>query len=170
MESRAEVPGWLAISWWWLVLLLAVNIAFGFTPFWIPRVIFEFLLGAWLFAQQAWLRSVERESRAIYWYAASLILTLCSNVFTLVLGHHTTLSQSLFEGVVALVSFGLWIAAVFKYADELEDHFKESPPHGLGFSGIMIFFFSTIYFQYKLHEIYVQDHAEDQLLITPFEA
>jgi hypothetical protein len=169
-ERRAEVPGWLAISWWWLAALVILRLFFLVVPrhYWLGHAICSLLLWSWTATQQVWLKNEERESQAIYWYAASLVLTLSSNFFTL-LGH-PTVGQLVFEVAAALGSLIVWIVAIYKYAEQLEKHFEVSRPYGLGLSGVMIFFFSTIYFQYKLREIYAQDHEPEQLSITPFEA
>ena len=170
MERRAEVPGWMAISWWWLVTLVILRLIFSRLPghYWFINAICSLLLWLWTAVQQVWLKNEERESRAIYWYVASLILTLSSKFFALF--GHPTVGQLVCQVAAALASLILWIVAIYKYAEVLEDHFEVSRPYGLGFSGVMIFFFSTIYFQYKLREIYVQDHEPEQLSITPFEA
>jgi hypothetical protein len=170
MERRAEVPGWLAISWWWLAALVILRFVFFLAPkhYWFGHAMVSLLLWSWTATQQVWLKNEERESRAIYWYVASLVLTLSLNFFTS--PRHPTMGLLVFELVVALGSLILWVVGIYKYAEELESHFEVSRPYGLGLSGVMIFFFSTIYFQYKLREIYVQDHEPEQLSITPFEA
>ena len=167
IERRADIPGWIAISWWWLAALVSLRLIFFLLPkqYWLGHAICSFLLWSWTAVQQVWLKNEERESRAIYWYVASLILMLLSNLFTL-LGH-ATVGQLMFETVAVLGSLVVWIVAIYKYADELERHFEVSHPYGLGFSGVMIFFFSTIYFQYKLREVYVQNDEPKGLSITP---
>jgi hypothetical protein len=160
----------MAIGWWWLAALVSLRLVFYFLPakYWLCHAICSLLLWSWTAVQQVWLKNEERESRAIYWYVASLILTLSMNLFTL--PGHLTVGRAVFAVAAALGSLVLWVVGIYKYAEELEKHFEVSRPYGLGLNGVMIFFFSTIYFQYKLREIYVQDHEPEQLSITPLEA
>jgi len=63
-----------------------------------------------------------------------------------------------------IASFAAGIAGIFIFRYEMEKHFKETDPRGIELGFVMTFFFSTLYFQYWFHQIYVEQHEADMRL------
>jgi hypothetical protein len=127
---------------WALVLLIAV----------VSCCIF---LMVWQFVQAIWARKIDKESRAIWYYAISV-----GSSFLIggVIGFTGATQSIANEVVIALqvfsyiLSFTLNIAAAFSIRRSALDYYQESPfPFRLG--PVMTFFFSTFYFQYHFSRI-----------------
>jgi len=98
-----------------------------------------------------WMRKVQPQSRAIYYYsiAAVLYLAAFANVIGTRINDSEASSTTLFEvGAVLLTLVGR-----FSMRGSLEDHFDQAGSMGLSLSGVMTFFFGSIYFQYHLNRI-----------------
>jgi hypothetical protein len=119
---------------------------------------------AWGLVLAFWLRKVAPGSRSIYYYAvyaASLVgIFLTSMIQT---ASHTPDSGLLL--LLRIVSVIFSLVARFSMRDGLEDHYNNVEPMGLSLSGIMTFFFATIYFQYHLNDI-VRRKRQDQAYLA----
>jgi hypothetical protein len=118
---------------------------------------------AWNLVVASWLKRVQPNSNAIFYYGAATALA----VVQIALGSHTHITniQPGFHWWTTyytghpwrnMVGLALWIVrliARFTMRSELEDHFNGPEPMGLQLSGVMTFFFGGIYFQYHLNRI-----------------
>lgn len=134
---------------WGLVLLFAI-----FTC-----SLFMFI---WNLVIAAWLKRVQPNSRAVFFYAAATVLFFLQ----IVTGSHTQMHmQPGYNWVWTyyaahplrnLLTLATWIVrliARFNMRASLEEHFNGPEPIGLSLSGVMTFFFGGIYFQYHLNRI-----------------
>jgi hypothetical protein len=124
---------------WGLVLLFGV-------------ITFGFFSTAWGIVISHWMRKVNPESKAIFYYWAHAV-TLAL-IFFARLGGRAAHSE-VAGGVLLLqiVSFVLSLTARYTLRSSLEEHFNTAEPIGLSLSGVMTFFFGDIYFQYHLNAI-----------------
>ena len=138
---------------WGLVLL------FGF----FTCTLFMFV---WNLVVAAWLKRVQPNSNAIFYYSVATVLA----VLQVVLGTHMQ-TNALQPGTSVfhwgwmyyqahplrnLMGLVVWVArliARFTMRSNLEEHFNTVEPLGLSLSGVMTFFFGGIYFQYHLNRI-----------------
>jgi GYF domain 2 len=123
---------------WGLVLLFAI-------------VTCGLFLIAWDIVLALWMRQVQPASRAIYYYGAVLFLYLGVFTFAFNAGmHHSK------DPTAGLLNIAIWILSLvarFSMKNSLEEHFNSADPIGLSLSGVMTFFFGSIYFQYHLNQI-----------------
>jgi hypothetical protein len=135
---------------WGLVLLFAV-----FTC--------SLFMFVWNLVVAAWLKRVQPNSNAIFYYAAGAVLLFVQ----IIVGTHTRV-QMFQPGVhwwmtyytahplKNLLSLATWIVrliARYTMRADLEQHFNTVEPVGLSLSGVMTFFFGGLYFQYHLNRI-----------------
>jgi hypothetical protein len=113
----------------------------------------------WVFVQAIWVRKVDPNSKALYYYIAALVLDLVS-VFAQIALRAAQLHGSVGQGAVAgfsllitLAVCALFIIANFSMRDSIEAHFNGPEPIGLSLSAVMTFFFSIYYFQYHFTRI-----------------
>jgi hypothetical protein len=123
---------------WGLVLLFAI-------------VTCGLFLIAWDIVLAIWMRQVQPASRAIYYYGAVVFLYLGVFTFAFNAGMHHSKDPT--AGLLNIVIWVLSIVARFSMKNSLEEHFNSSDPIGLSLSGVMTFFFGSIYFQYHLNQI-----------------
>jgi hypothetical protein len=106
---------------------------------------------AWDIVLAIWTRQVQPASRAIYYYGAVVFLYLGVFTFAFNAGmHHSK------DPTAGLLNIGIWVLSItarFSMKYSLEEHFNSSDPIGLSLSGVMTFFFGSIYFQYHLNQI-----------------
>jgi hypothetical protein len=154
MGRPIAIPRILAISWW---SLLWISILEGVLRSTFHLHSLEWLnsVAIWMLVQAVWLKRAEPESKAIYWYAAADLLGL-----GLALAEHKMTMTNWTEGLISLAIFVIVTYATFKFKWEMEYHFNETDPVGLKLSGWMTLFFSYLYFQYHLHEIYLRKDRE----------
>jgi GYF domain 2 len=123
---------------WGLVLLFAI-----FTC--------GLFLIAWDIVLALWMKQVQPASRAIYYYGAVVFLYLGFFAFAFNSGmHHSK------DPTAGLLNIAIWILSIvarFSMKGSLEEHFNSTDPIGLSLSGVMTFFFGSIYFQYHLNRI-----------------
>ncbi|MDE1155396.1 MAG: DUF4339 domain-containing protein [Acidobacteriaceae bacterium] len=129
---------------WWAVLLLTVATAGIFAVI-------------WGIVQAGWLKRVNPSSTAVWYYVANAVLfclrmpeilhTVRYNAFdgTMVEDHHRYLLHG--------ASLILFFLTRFVFRSELLQHFNGAEPLGLNLSGVMTFFFGTLYFQYHFNRI-----------------
>jgi hypothetical protein len=109
----------------------------------------------WQFVQAVWARKIDKESKAIWYYAISV-----GSSFLIggVIGFAGATQSIANEVVIALqvfsyiLSFTLNIAAAFSIRRSALDYYRDSPfPLTLG--PVMTFFFTTFYFQYHFSRV-----------------
>jgi hypothetical protein len=106
---------------------------------------------AWDIVLAIWMRQVQPASRAIYYYGAVVFLYLGVFTFAFNAGMHHSKDPT--AGLLNIVIWVLSVVARFSMKGSLEEHFNSSDPIGLSLSGVMTFFFGSIYFQYHLNQI-----------------
>src|SRR5258708_3094717 len=106
---------------------------------------------AWNLVLAIWTKKVQPNSRAIYYYGAVVFLYL--SVFAIAFNtglHHGK------DPTAGVINIGIWVLAImarFIMMYSIEEHFNSTDPIGLSLSGVMTFFFGSIYFQYHLNQI-----------------
>jgi hypothetical protein len=113
----------------------------------------------WNIVLASWMKKVQPESRALYWYIAQLGLAVVA-VFAGVgvgvgIGMHVVGHSALsgLDALIRLCSFVLAIIGAFSMKASMEEHFNTAEPMGLSLSGVMTFFFGCLYFQYHFNDI-----------------
>ena len=112
----------------------------------------------WVFVQAAWMRKVNPNSKALFYYIAAIV------VYLVAIGAQVAMFMSTKDGTPAgpftavyfvclLAYFVLFLVAIFTMRSDMEEHFTGPEPIGLSLSGVMTFFFSVLYFQYHFSRI-----------------
>ena len=120
----------------------------------------------WDFVQAAWLKKVQPDATALTKYITAYALVVGGVIFALIGGVILATSSQNGSSIspvgVVLVIIGMLgylggfitlIIARFSERASLEQHFNGPEPIGLQLSGIMTFFFGSLYFQYHLTRI-----------------
>jgi hypothetical protein len=117
----------------------------------------------WNLVLSSWMKRVQPNSKAVLFYAVATVLGICqmvlsSNTHTLMFqpGTHmwvTFYGDHPFRGLLGLAIWVVRLIARFTMRSELEHHFNTAEPVGLSLSGVMTFFFGSLYFQYHLNRI-----------------
>jgi hypothetical protein len=105
----------------------------------------------WDIVQAAWLKKVEPASNALLIYcgaAAAWVGIVIASVLATT-SHTSSLDVSIMQLVYAVAL--IW--ARFSFRSSMEQHFNTAEPMGLSLSGVMTFFFGSIYFQYHINDI-----------------
>lgn len=123
----------------WGLVLLFEAITFGAFS-----IVWGIVLGAWM-------KRIEPQSKALFYYicAAVLLALIFLSSFVTALNHQSNGYASLFQLLFSVAS----LIARFSFRNSMEQHYNSSEPIGLGLSGVMTFFFGTIYFQYHVNDI-----------------
>jgi len=106
----------------------------------------------WDLVQSSWMKRVQPNSTALYYYIAASVLAVLSSGARFSYGFQT----NHVDGRGAVLSVALVVVllvARFSMRSSLEEHFNTVEPIGLQLSGIMTFFFGTLYFQYHFNRI-----------------
>jgi hypothetical protein len=139
---------------WGLVLLFSV-----FTC--------SLFMWVWNLVVASWLKRVQPNSRAIFYYGVATALAVVQIVLGSVVGSHTHItniqpgfhwwttyySANPVGNILGLVLWIVRLIARFTMRSDLEEHFNGPEPMGLQLSGVMTFFFGGLYFQYHLNRI-----------------
>lgn len=96
----------------------------------------------WLFVQAVWIRKVQPNSKALFYLIGYIAATFGS----------AALEGKPLAAMLSLGGLVLFLVAVFSMRSEIQDEFAKINPAGRAVSGVMTFFFNTIYFQYVLNE------------------
>lgn len=123
---------------WGLVLLLGILTCGIFTIVW------DLILASWM-------KNVAPQSRAIFYYIAEAALLVLIYVvsFSAAFSH----TQIRYAPLINLANGIISIVARFSMRASMEEHYNSAEPIGLSLSGVMTFFFGSIYFQYHFNEI-----------------
>lgn len=132
---------------WGLVLLFAL----------LTCSLFMFI---WNVVVAAWLKRVQPNASSLFYYLGAGVLLVVQwivstnyslhHVFTPGLHHYSGSPGGLLIGLTVWV---VRLVARFSQKASLEDHFNGPEPVGLRLSGVMVFFFGGLYFQYHLNRI-----------------
>jgi hypothetical protein len=125
----------------------------------------SFFMFVWNLVLAAWMKRVQPNSKAIYYYAAATILVLLQAFTGTHAQAHIVQHQPGVQWVwayygahplrnfIALAAWVVRLIARFTMRADLEEHFNGPEPVGLSLSGVMTFFFGGLYFQYHLNRI-----------------
>ena len=130
---------------WGLVLVFSIMSSGLFLTIW-----------EWVLAR--WMRDVQPQSRAIYYYSVLLVLQLVS--FACVVGGQINENKASNGSLLGIAMGVLLVAGRFSIRRSLEDYFDQAGAMGLCLSEVMTFFFGSIYFQYHLNRI--SKHKEER--------
>jgi hypothetical protein len=120
---------------------------------------------AWNLVLASWMKRVQPNSTAIFYYAFATVLLFLQLIFTPHVLMHTVQPGYNYGWMWAyygahplrnLIGLGVWIVRIvarFNMRASLEEHFNGPEPVGLSLSGVMTFFFGGLYFQYHLNRI-----------------
>ncbi|QEE27313.1 DUF4339 domain-containing protein [Terriglobus albidus] len=121
-------------------------------------------MSVWGVVLSFWLKKVAPSSRALYFYIAELgclALVFALGMASVVAHGATTLIP-----IVQLASFVLTLIARYSFRSSMEEHYNNVEGIPLTLSGVMTFFFSTIYFQYHVNDIVRRKRVEQLQLVT----
>jgi uncharacterized protein DUF4339 len=119
----------------------------------------------WNLVLASWMKRVQPNSTAIFYYASATVLLFLQLIFTPHVLMHTVQPGYNYGWMWAyygahplrnLIGLGVWIVRIlarFNMRASLEEHFNGPEPVGLSLSGVMTFFFGGLYFQYHLNRI-----------------
>lgn len=112
----------------------------------------------WDLVLAAWLKRVAPQSKALFYYicAAALLASIFVASFVTAYNHQTTGYTSLLQLLYTVAS----LIARFSFRSSMEEHYNGPEPIGLSLSGVMTFFFGTIYFQYHVNDIIRRKNAK----------
>jgi GYF domain 2 len=102
---------------------------------------------AWIIVEAAWVKKVQPASKSFVYVVSAISLFVLATILNL--SHPGRLYGSLLN----LGALGVWLMGIFGMKSALEEHFNTAEPIGLRLSGVMVFFFNVIYFQYHFNEI-----------------
>jgi len=106
---------------------------------------------AWGIVLSVWMRKVSPQSKAVYYYAAwagCLVLIFFSSFIAA--EQHVS---NPFTVILQIASFVISLVARYSLKASMEEHYNSAEPMGLSLSGVMVFFFDSIYFQYHVNDI-----------------
>jgi hypothetical protein len=109
----------------------------------------------WDIVQAAWMRKVNPRSNALFLYIAEIVVNFGGTVLRTMLMMSSTMHQQYFGLAVPtfLITVTLLLLARFDMRRSMEEHFNGPEPIGLSLSGVMTFFFGSLYFQYHFSRI-----------------
>ena len=122
-----------------------------------------FFMFIWNLVVSSWMKRVQPNSRAIFYYIAAAVLWILQFIFRphvqmhFELGWHgiwPSYQAHLVRSILAPIA--IWIVrlvARFTLRADLEEHFNTVEPIGLSLNVVMTFFFGGLYFQYHLNRI-----------------
>jgi hypothetical protein len=104
---------------------------------------------AWIIVQGLWVKKVDPSSKGLYYVIVAVALFMVATALN-VQRVESEIGAGAIVNIVALV---VWLIGVFSLRSSIEEHFNGPEPIGLRLSGVMTFFFNTLYFQYHFTEI-----------------
>ena len=124
----------------------------------------------WNFIVAVWLRRVQPNATAIFFYAAAYALLIVRLAIALPLGiraammytngeGNTHLGTTVLLGILGVAVWVLRLIARYSERASLEEHYNGPEPMGLRVDGVMTFFFGGLYFQSKINDINAMKQA-----------
>lgn len=169
VESRRQIPNWLAISWPWLLIgnvveseLVAYLHRGSLNP---HRDIGTWFLTIWGLLQAGWLRSADRRSRAIFWYGAAAVLDLLTFAAAHTASFHRLTLGGILAVIFSLASIAAAIVGIFVFRADMTRYFRETQDPRFELSWWMSLLFSDFYFQYHFHRM--AEYQTSGLDLTP---
>ena len=128
----------------WSVVLVMGILARLFGPF----LLFNM---AWTFVLANWARKLNGNNNILIlvaMYPAGFI----AGVFAIAMNAHSD-SGPMIGGILIVGGAIAYLVGIFKIKAAMEEYYNSTENMGLSLSGVMTFFFSTIYLQYHVNEI-----------------
>ncbi len=125
---------------WALVLLLGI-------------VTCGIFLIVWAFRQAAYAKKLDPSNRSTLYYVFYAVCFSVEILLTIANAVQPNDSVDILARVVQLGGVVCLLVGAFALRDTLERHFQSEEPVGLRLSGVITFFFNTLYFQYHLSRI-----------------
>ncbi len=98
-----------------------------------------------------WVKKIDPRSKAVPFLVVMLLCSIVATVLPFMGPDPQELAMAaLIPQVMSLVSF---YVAVYGMRSSIVQHYNTVEPIGLRLSGVMTFFFTIIYFEYKFNEI-----------------
>lgn len=111
----------------------------------------------WNVIVSLWMRRVQPNSRALFYYAAGYALVVIYfwlQIPTMIAGmHHIVMHPPLWVRLVGFLSWVARLLARFSMKSSLEEHYNTVEPIGLRLNGFLVFFFGGLYIQSQLNRI-----------------
>jgi hypothetical protein len=121
----------------------------------------------WMFIQSSFIKKIDPQSKATMLYALGLVAVLVGSVIAVIFGvllaprfqNEDTSAVGLGIGlgmtmfVIILAGAALFIAGAFSIRSSMLHYYNTVEPINLRLSGVMTFFFNTLYFQYHFSRI-----------------
>jgi hypothetical protein len=111
----------------------------------------------WNLVQAEWMKKVDPESKAMGYYLGAIGVLVVTVFLSFQLAYRHGPNTG--AGVMNLVYLGLLIVGRFSLKASLEKYYNTVEPIGLVLSGVMVFFFGDIYFQYHFNKIMERKQA-----------
>jgi len=121
-------------------------------------------MGIWGVVLSLWLKKVDPFSKALYYYAAELVCTGFIFISAVLAG--LTHSSNAWTSLAQLAGIVFSLVARFSFRSSMERHYNNVEEIPLALSGVMTFFFTTIYFQYHVNDIVRRKRVEQLQLVT----
>ena len=132
----------------------------------------------WNFIISGWLRRVQPNANAIFFYAGAYALLILRVLLALPLGVSAMMNrgQNLDSHLGTTILFSLlgiavWVLRLIaRYSERasLEEHYNGPEPMGLRIDAVMTFFFGGLYFQSKLNDINAAKRAGQYGAMRPY--
>ena len=120
----------------------------------------------WNLILSAWMRRVQPNSKALFYYAAGYVLGLIYTIMYLPAvmeqvqhilandpGFHPHYAHGGLMSLIGLAAWVLKLLARFDMKSSLEEHYNTVEPMGFSMSGVLTFFFGGLYIQSQLNRI-----------------
>lgn len=125
-------------NWHWAIVLILVILT---------RQIFNFI---WALIQANWARKLSGNNKPLVlvaMYPASIV----AGVLTMIVFKEG--AAPALGGIFILAGAIMLLFGVFSIKSAMEEYYNSTEPIGLALSGVMTFFFSTIYIQYHINRL-----------------
>lgn len=109
----------------------------------------------WDIVQAVWMRKVNPRSNALFFYIAEIVVNFGGTLVRTALMVSSSMHSRYFGLAIPtfLITLTLLMLARFDMRRSMEEHFNGPEPIGLSLSGVMTFFFGSLYFQYHFTRI-----------------
>lgn len=133
IEERVPLPPNLP---WWVLLILVI-----FT-----RQIFNFI---WAIVQANWARKLSGNNKALV-----LVAMYPAGIIAGVLASATGQRAGAIAGILIFGGAIMMLVGVFVIKADMEHYYRTKENIGLHLSGVMVFFFGTMYLQYHINQLH----------------
>jgi hypothetical protein len=118
---------------------------------WVTCGIFSLI---WMLIQSTWVRKIDSNSQATLFYILYIVGVYGGVVMVLLSTVRPDAGTfAIPGGLLELGGFVMFLMGAFNIKHSLEDYYNTREPINLRLSGVMVFFFNTLYFQYHFTRI-----------------